>query len=98
MTETQAKFMVHFQGAVYANELYCVARGDNVFTLERAIEECEEQFGPDGWETYNGHEGENRFVSDADLALRAAEAEEIMHGHLVGHYHPSHIAKYGSPS
>lgn len=28
----------------------------------------------------------------------ASDAEEIMHGYLVGHYHPDHIAKYGSPS
>lgn len=27
-----------------------------------------------------------------------ADAEEINHGYHVGHYHPDHIAKYGSPS
>ena len=42
-----------------------------------------------------------RFWTQDELAQRRdemADAEEIMHGYLVGHYHPEHIAKYGSPS
>jgi hypothetical protein len=27
-----------------------------------------------------------------------ADGEEIMHGYMVGHYSPEHIARYGSPS
>jgi len=42
-----------------------------------------------------------RFKTEDELAEErrfAADAEEIMHGYLVGHYSPEHIAKYGGPS
>jgi hypothetical protein len=52
--------MIRFRGAGYANELYD-GKGDNVYTLEDAIAAAEEQYGPTGWEVYNGQEGESRF-------------------------------------
>ena len=54
-------FMIHFQGAVYANELYGVT-GDYIYDVDEAVAEAERQFGPDGWEVYNGSEGVNRYM------------------------------------
>ena len=54
------RFMIHFQGAPYANELYGVT-GDYIYVIEEAVEQAEQQFGPDGWEVYNGNEAINRF-------------------------------------
>lgn len=54
-------FMIHFQTAVYANELYDT-RGRSVFTLREAIDAAEELYGETGWEVYNGRYGENRYV------------------------------------
>lgn len=54
------RFMIHFQGAPYSNELYG-ATGDYVYDLDEAVTEATEQFGPAGWEVYNGHEASNRF-------------------------------------
>lgn len=55
------KFMVHHEGAVYSSELISEAEGKYVYTLREAIKECEEQFGPKGWEVYNGWIGINKF-------------------------------------
>ena len=41
-----AKFMIHFRGAPYSNELYD-ERGREVFDLETAIETAENQYAPD---------------------------------------------------
>ena len=30
--------------------------------------------------------------------MERADAEEILHGYMVGHYNPEHIRRYGSPS
>lgn len=49
------KFMIHFQGSPYSNELYDL-RGREVFTLEAAIATAEEQYPDDSWEIYNGSE------------------------------------------
>ena len=58
------KYDIHFQGAVYSNNLYD-ERGRYIYDLETAIEEAETQFGPVGWEVYNGVDGEcNRFEED----------------------------------
>ena len=64
MSTSPAKFMIHFQGAVYANELYSADKGEEIFTLEEAVAAAEELYGPTGWEVYNGSDGENRFEDD----------------------------------
>lgn len=61
--EQTSHFMIHFQGAVYANELYD-AQGRSVYTLRKAIEAAEEMYGETGWEVYNGHYGINRFPDE----------------------------------
>lgn len=53
------KFMIRLQGAVYANELYG-ASGDHIYDLDEAIQQAETQFGPSGWELWNGSAEENR--------------------------------------
>ena len=61
--DEQFKFMIHLQGAVYANELYN-QEDMHIYSLEEAIEWAEIQFGADGWEVYNGTDGCNRFRED----------------------------------
>lgn len=55
------KFKIHFQGSAYSEELYD-ERGREIFSLDKAVEEAERQFGPRGWEVFNGQEAENRFI------------------------------------
>jgi len=55
------KFMIHFRGAPYSNELYD-ERGREVFDLETAIETAENQYSPDEYEVYNGSESHSTFV------------------------------------
>lgn len=56
----RAKFMIRFAGAVYANELMSDDPGDYVYELDEAIAEAERQFGPTGWELWNGSASESR--------------------------------------
>lgn len=51
------KFMIHFEGSVYSNELYCNEKGSYIFDLQKAIEEAETQFPKEKFEVYNGVEG-----------------------------------------
>lgn len=55
------KFMIHFRGSAYSNELYD-DRGREVFTLEDAIEAAESQYSGDEYEIYNGNEAHSTFV------------------------------------
>lgn len=50
------KFMIHFQGAVYSNELYD-ERGRECLDIETAKEAALSQFPNSAWEIYNGEEG-----------------------------------------
>lgn len=55
-----SKFMIHFAGAFYSNELYN-SRGEHIYDLTEAIEEAENQFPEDEYELYNGEEGFSNF-------------------------------------
>lgn len=48
-----SRFFIRFEGAPYANELYGET-GDYVYDLDEAIHQAEIQFGPFGWEIWNG--------------------------------------------
>ncbi len=54
------KFMIHFAGAVYSNELYS-REGKHIYELTEAIQEAEELYPDDEYEIYNGNEGYSNF-------------------------------------
>jgi len=51
-----SKFMIHFAGSMYSNELYN-DKGNYVYDLIEAIEAAENQFPDAEYELYNGDEG-----------------------------------------
>lgn len=54
------KFMIHFAGAFYSNELYN-SKGSHIYDLTEAIQEAENQYPNDEYEIYNGEEGFSNF-------------------------------------
>ena len=55
-----SKFMIHFAGSMYSNELYNT-RGEHIFDLIEAIAESEDQFPNAEYELYNGDEGYSNY-------------------------------------
>lgn len=54
------KFMIHFEGSVYSNELYN-EKGQEIFILEDAIEQAKTEYPGEKFEVYNGVEGYANF-------------------------------------
>ena len=62
----KSKFMIHLQGAVYANELYAFPSiaGEHIFELEQAIEQAKHSFPECKWTVYNGNESYSNFGAE----------------------------------
>jgi len=54
--EKQFKFMIHFKGAPYSNELYCIEKGSYIYDLDKAIETAEARYPDCEYEVYNGNQ------------------------------------------
>lgn len=59
-THTRSKFRININGSFYSYELYN-DKGEEIFTLDAAIEAAREQYPDDLWEVWNGEEAYSNY-------------------------------------